>query len=147
MSDLIFAPTLFLAVLVLLVGCFSLNTLGNWHKACLQIVQSRADDSIWLVCGVSLLLSFFFLCLACHPARFPKICHRIALSIVFGYVFILFNPQLAVSNAKSEELVSCRNGYAYQLESGDYVACENFDENFEARYNGKVRHDLIIKGR
>ena len=147
MLNLVVAPSLFLALLVFLVGFFSLNTLRNWQKACLQVLQRRADDTIWLVCGVSLLLAFFFLCLACHPARFPKICHRIALSIVFGYVFVLFNPQVAVSNAKSVDLVSCRDGYAYQLESGDYVACENFDEYFEARYNGQVRHDLIIKGR
>lgn len=113
-----------------------------WHSTCLQKLGSfkRGFFSaviLWLCLGICIFgLGINRLSLV------PRL-HKMVLLIVFLFCFLLLNPPTVES--KGQNSIYCPNNYAYQLESGDYLACEDFNEYFAARYQGDVLHHLTFK--
>lgn len=76
---------------------------------------------------------------------------KASLVVLFWYVSVYFNPPVSQGN-QSNGITREENGILYvqcpdltfiQLESGDFIRCEDFNEYFAARHQGIVRHDLI----
>jgi hypothetical protein len=67
----------------------------------------------------------------------------VLLAVVFGYVSLLFNPKVSLSTSKADDTL-CPDGYAYKVETGHYIACEDFDLFHVEQHGGVTRTDLYI---
>jgi hypothetical protein len=130
-------------------GDFRICAFCGRHKPTLQHVQ----NGVW-VFFVFLRNLIFFALATCGFRRFVrpetlglvKLCHKILLSAVFAYTYLLFNPWRALSTSNAGTEIDCPNGYAYRLPNDEYIACEDFDLYHAEQFHGRIRKDLYLRG-
>lgn len=145
MPFLIVLLIFFFALLIALVCVVRFETLCCWQESVLQILKGGRYGTVRLFFFAAL-FGFFSLGLRIHTLRLPPICHRSILVLVCIYTFVFFNPQAALSTSKQGGDVYCPDGYAFKVDGGHYIACEDFDEFHEERSRGKTRTDLYLRG-
>lgn len=145
MPFLIVLLLFFFALLFALIIFISFDTLCSWQETVLQILKGGRYGTIRLI-FLTALFGFFSLGLCIHTFRIPPAVHKTILVIVCIYTFVFFNPQAALSTSKQGGDVYCPDGYAFKVDGGHYIACEDFDEFHEERSRGKTRTDLYLRG-
>lgn len=129
--------------LVTLIGFFSFGTLVRWQETHLQILNRGGSCGIGLIFFAAFGYFIITLGLRVHTFSLKRGWHWTALVGVCIYTFVFFNPQANISSANT---VYCPDGYAFQLKSGHYIKCEDFDLFHVEQSKGNLRTDLYIGG-